>query len=130
MEVLPEEYRVTDPTCHLPVFQYDFGLTFQKFLNYALQHNLVLVPENPENNDPKDIRGGLIISSLCDITQYLQCLCRLPLRYVNPISLNYDVIIAMYSNYMKKDEDHTKVMCQMSEELSCPKDPMWYQDSC
>ncbi|KAK0470208.1 uncharacterized protein EV420DRAFT_97038 [Desarmillaria tabescens] len=72
--------------------------------------------------------------SLCDVTQYLQRLCRLPLRYVNPVSLDYDVVIAMYSNYTKedeglRDEDHAEVVRQMSEELGCPKGPMWYRDS-
>ncbi|KAK0434305.1 hypothetical protein EV421DRAFT_1840546 [Armillaria borealis] len=134
MKTLPEVYRVTGPACNPPVFQYGFGLTFQRLIDYALQHHIVEVPENPENDDPEDIRGGLIIFSLCDVTQYLQRLCRLPLTYVNPISLDYDVVIAMYSNYTQEDreledEDHAEVVQQMGEELGCPEGPMWYLDS-
>lgn len=45
---------------------------------------------------------------------------------MNPISLDCDTVIAMYSNYTQadqelRDEDHAEVGCQMSEGGS-----MWY----
>lgn len=89
LKTLPSKYVVTDLTCYPPLFQYGFGPTYQRLLDYALQHNLVEVPENRENEDPQDIRGGLIIYALIGVMQYFQRVCRLPLTFLNPILLDY-----------------------------------------
>lgn len=60
----------------------------------ALQHHLVEVLENLANNDPK-ISDGVSF-------QHLQRVCRLPLTF---ISLPYNVIVAVCSNYRDAQED-------------------------
>ncbi|SJL01457.1 uncharacterized protein ARMOST_04779 [Armillaria ostoyae] len=98
-----------------PAFRYGFSLTFQQLIDSALQHHIVEVPENPENDDPKDIRvGGIIIFPSYHVTH--QRLCRMPLlTYVNPISPDCDVVIMMYSNDTQADqelrnENHAEVL--------------------
>ncbi|SJK99694.1 uncharacterized protein ARMOST_03005 [Armillaria ostoyae] len=55
LRTLPSKYKVTDATCHPPIFQYGISLTYQQLLDYALHHHPVEVPENPENDDPEVI---------------------------------------------------------------------------
>ncbi|KAK0218285.1 hypothetical protein EDD85DRAFT_797677 [Armillaria nabsnona] len=108
---VPSQDKFTDSTNRPLVFRYSFGISFQQLLDYALHHHVVEVPKNPESDDPADIRGGLLVQRVCRM-----------LKNVDPISLDYDVVIELYPNW------GSEVIRIVGEELCCPGASMWYWD--
>ncbi|PBL04295.1 hypothetical protein ARMGADRAFT_1004885 [Armillaria gallica] len=130
MKGLPTEYKVTDPNYPPCRYQYGFGVTYQWLINYARQYYLI---EEPKSNDPEDVRTSLVVYSLVNTARHLRYLCRTRIRFACPISYDYDVVFALYSNHTQEDEeldkDHAEVVEMLSKELGQPEGPMWFEDA-
>ncbi|KAK0444018.1 hypothetical protein EV421DRAFT_1801573 [Armillaria borealis] len=131
MRDLPSKYKVTDPEYPSCRYQYGFGVTYQWLINYARHHNLI---EEPKGDDPEDNRASLVVYSLINTARHLRYICRTRIKYACPISFDYDVVFALYSNHTQEDEeledkDHAEVVEILSKELECPEGPMWFEDA-
>ncbi|KAK0204429.1 hypothetical protein DFS33DRAFT_1259506 [Desarmillaria ectypa] len=131
MKELPSEYTVTDPDYPPCQYQYRFGVTYQWLINYARQHNLI---KEPKSNDPEDVRASLVVYSMINTVRHLQHLCRTIIKFACPISVDYNVVLALYSNHTQEDreledKDHAEVVETLSKELGCPEGPMWFEDA-
>ncbi|KAK0193383.1 hypothetical protein F5146DRAFT_379873 [Armillaria mellea] len=131
MKDLLIEYKSHRPRLPPCRYGYGFGVTYQWLINYARQHHPI---DEPKSDNPVDVRASLVVYSLINTAQHLRYLCRTRLRFACPISFDYYVVFALYSNHTQEDEvledkDHVEVVEILSKELECPEGPMWFEDA-
>ncbi|ETW76501.1 hypothetical protein HETIRDRAFT_455051 [Heterobasidion irregulare TC 32-1] len=134
-----EETKQYPPMEHLPA-QYDaaitrtsvilcfgLGVTYDQLLRFVNKHN-IRAPSAPDQPITRPVVAFFMIA------KHLATKVRgLRLFYRRPRSLQYDMVLALYSNhsfrkYQYRPESEKRIIEIMKEELEIDSTPMWYWD--
>ena len=126
MEQLPARYDAAI-TKTSAILSFGLGITYDQLLGFVNKRN-IRAPWAPDQPITRPIVAYLMI------TRHLRTKIRgLRLFYRRPMSPQYDMLLALYSNhsfrtYQYHDESQRRIIEIMKKELDIDSPPMWYWD--